>query len=155
MLKMSSLLFIVILIICILLACCLIRRCCRSNQAGAVHSVNSAPSEGPGPAPSLSQSASSNAHYIYAGHHALGPGGSVWVPEPNSIWQPLANQHQATWASGPNQGTQNQTQQRFALAPSMPHLADLPPSYDEAVMGKAQGPGLQYSERTQKILPKP
>ena len=146
---MSSLLFIVILIICILLACCLIRRCCRSNQAGAVHSVNSAPSEGPGPAPSLAQSASANAHYIYAGHHALGPGGSVWMREPNSSWQPLANQHQATWASGPNQETQNQTQEGFACAP---HLADLPPSYDEAVMEKAQGPGLQYSQRTQWIL---
>ena len=86
-------------------------------------------------------------YHICTGHHALGPRGSVWVPEPNSSWQPLANQHQATWASGPNQGTQNQTQQRFALAPSVPHLADLPPSYDEAVMGKAQGPGLQYSHR--------
>ena len=74
-----------------------------------------------------------------AGHQAMGPGGSIWVPEPSSSWQPTATQ-QGLWAG------QTQSNQGFPTAPSMAEFGDLPPTYDEAIVATSQELGVSYKQ---------
>ena len=113
----------------LLLLLCFARRFCRLESSSSV------PSREP-PSTQL-QPPSSSPHYMYvpSGNQVMGPGGAIWVPEPNSSWQPAGN-HQMTW-SGQNQSNQGLVQQGFPTALfTSQQLGDLPPTYDEAVLAK-------------------
>ena len=118
------------------------------------NSTSSTVASGEPPSSTLLQSPNPNPHYMYvpapAGHQAMGPGGSIWVPEPSSSWQPTANQqgiwagqNQSNhgWAQNQNQSNQGWAQQGLPMAPSLAELGDLPPTYDEAI-ATPQEPGV-------------
>ena len=93
-------------------------------------------------------------HYVYvpapARHQSMEPGGApsglraIWVPEPNSSWQP-ASSHQGSWP-GHNHSNQGWTEQGFPTAPSVAQFGDLPPTYDEAIVAKPQDLGVECKE---------
>ena len=150
---MSWLMYLAIFLLLVLLVC-FARRFCRFKSSNS----STVPSGEP-PQPTLLQPPNSNPHYMYvpvpAGHQTMGPGGSIWVQEPSSSWQPTAN-HQGVWAgeNQSNQGwAQNQTQgnqgwaqQGFPTAPSMAEFGDLPPTYDEAIVATPQELGVSYKQ---------
>ena len=110
------------------------------NSVRRLKSRSTSPSgEPPSSATLLQQPPNSNLHYMYVpapvGHQDMGPGGCLWLPEPNSSWQPSANQEQGTGAGQNNQGW---VQRGFPTAPSMAQCGDLPPTYDEAIVAKSQ-----------------
>ena len=126
-------LFLLLLVLLSCLACLATRFCHR------LKSRSTAPSGEPPSSPTLLQPP--NSMYVPAPdrHQDMGPGGCLWVPEPNSSWQPSANQQQQGAGAGQNQGW---TQRGFPTAPStMPQFSDLPPTYDEAIVAKSQALG--------------
>ena len=140
---MKWLTYLGIFLLLVLLICLCRVWFCRSKSS----SMSTAPSGEP-PSSTPLQPPNSNPHYVYvpapAGHQGMAPGGAIWVPEPNSTWQP-ASSHQASW-SGQNQSSQGWTEQGFPRAPSMAQFCDLPPSYDEAIVAKPQDHGVEYKE---------
>ena len=146
--KMNWLIYLGVFLLLVLLVC-FARRFCRLRSSTS----STLPSREP-PSSSLLQSPNSNPHYMYvpapAGHQAMGPGGSIWVPEPSSSWQPAATQ-QGIWAgqNQSNQGwaqNQNQSNPGFPTAPSMAEFGDLPPTYDEAIVATSQELGVSYKQ---------
>ena len=150
--KMSLLIYLGVFLLLVLLVC-FARRFCRLRSSTS----STLPSREP-PSSSLLQPPNSDPHYMFvpapAGHQAMGPGGSIWVPEPSSNWQPTANQ-QGIWAgqTQSNQGwaqnhsqNQNQSNPGFPTAPSMAEFGDLPPTYDEAIVATLQELGVSYKQ---------
>ena len=133
----------VVVFLLLLLLVCFARRFCRlkSNTSSTLPS-------GEPPSSTLLQAPNSSPHNMYvlapAGPQTVGPGGSIWVPEPSSSWQPTPNQ-QGIWA-GQNQSNQGWDQQGFPTAPSVAEFGDLPPTYDEAIVAKPQELGVQYKQ---------